>query len=408
MGNYFYHNGHFRTFFRQLIKDGKPVWRDPYDDHNLGVRRISYVVPVYSQGTCIAFLGMSIRMDTLVKMLSEAKIYDTGYAVLFSDEGEIFYHPEYPNGASTTLQDLGLESYAERLKGRDSNTDLFTYYYKGQKKEMAFITLKNQMNLGIVAPDAEIYQERSFTYGRLLFLTILFGIFTSGLAIIAANRIIAPLKEIDAAARRMGKGNYDTFVASQREDEVGELAQNMNQTMVLMKGMFDRLEKQALEDNLTQVKNTRAYQLKVQELDGLIRKDPAQVLPFGVLMVDVNGLKGINDRFGHARGNDVLLRTVKYICDLFKHSPVYRVGGDEFVVILQNEDYANRKAILTQLKPWNRKRNYEDDRPWDQLAFASGFSAYDPENDINFLHVFLRADAAMYENKKKAEGNRVR
>ena len=81
----------------------------------------------------------------------------------------------------------------------------------------------------------------------------------------------------------------------------------------------------------------------------------------------------------YARGNDVLLRTVKYICDLFKHSPVYRVGGDEFVVILQNQDYSNRESILSQLKPWNRKRNFEDDRPWDQLAFASGFSAYDPE-----------------------------
>lgn len=172
--------------------------------------------------------------------------------------------------------------------------------------------------------------------------------------------------------------------------------------------MVDRLENQALEDNLTQVKNTRAYQLKVQELDRLIRKDPAKVPSFGVLMVDVNDLKGVNDRYGHARGNDLLLRTVKYICDLFKHSPVYRVGGDEFVVILQKEDYHNREAILSQLKPWNRKRNYEDDRPWDQLAFASGFSAYDPENDINFLHVFLRADAVMYENKKKAEGNRMR
>ena len=78
------------------------------------------------------------------------------------------------------------------------------------------------------------------------------------------------------------------------------------------------------------------------------------------------------------------------------------------MVILQNQDYSNRESILSQLKPWNRKRNYEDDRPWDQLAFASGFSAYDPENDTNFLHVFLRADAVMYENKKKAEGNRMR
>ena len=155
MGAYFYKNGRFRSYFRHLIAGGTPLWRDPFDDHNFGVRRISYIVPVYSNGTFVAFLGMSIRMDTLVTMMSHARIYDTGYAALFSDDGEIFYHPDYPEGASTTLKDFGLEPYADLLKGRDSNTDLFTYYYKGEKKEMAFITLKNGMNLGIVAPDSK-------------------------------------------------------------------------------------------------------------------------------------------------------------------------------------------------------------------------------------------------------------
>ena len=406
MGAYFYGKGGFLPYFRDLIADGKPVWRNPYDDHNFGVRRISYIVPVYSNGTFVAFLGMSIRMDTLVTMMSHASIYDTGYATLFSDGGEIFYHPDYPEGASTTLKDFGLEPYADLLKGRDSNTDLFTYYYKGEKKEMAFITLKNGMNLGIVAPDSEIYKERKTTYGRLLFLTILFGLFTSGLAIITANRIIAPLKDIDAAAKRMGQGDYDTFIHNNRGDEVGELAQNMNQTMVLMKDMFARLEKQAMEDTLTRVKNNRAYEQMVHELNHRMYQEPKPA--FGVLMVDVNGLKGVNDRFGHEQGNLLLKHTVKTICDLFKHSPVYRVGGDEFVVILQNQDYTNRKALLEQLRPYSRKRDYSLKEPWLQLAFASGFSNYDPETDENYLQVFFRADAAMYLDKKSREGKEMR
>ena len=139
---------------------------------------------------------------------------------------------------------------------------------------MAFITLKNGMNLGVVAPDEEIYRERGYTYGRLLFLTILFGLFTSVLAIITANRIIAPLKDIDAAAKRMGRGDYDTFIHNNRGDEVGELAQNMNQTMVLMKDMFTRLEKQAMEDTLTRVKNNRAYEQMVHELNHRMYQEP--------------------------------------------------------------------------------------------------------------------------------------
>ena len=406
MGAYFYGKGGFLPYFRDLIADGKPVWRNPYDDHNFGVRRISYIVPVYSNGTFVAFLGMSIRMDTLVTMMSHASIYDTGYAALFSDDGEIFYHPDYPDGAPTTLKDFGLEPYAEQLKDRDSGMDLLSHHYRGIKKEMAFITLKNGMTLGIVAPDSEIYEERKTTYGRLLFLTILFGLFTSGLAIITANRIIAPLKDIDAAAKRMGQGDYDTFIHNNRGDEVGELAQNMNQTMVLMKDTFARLEKQAMEDTLTRVKNNRAYEQMVHELNHRMYQEPKPA--FGVLMVDVNDLKWVNDRFGHEQGNLLLKHTVKTICDLFKHSPVYRVGGDEFVVILQNQDYTNRKALLEQLRPYSRKRDYSLKEPWLQLAFASGFSNYDPETDENYLQVFLRADAAMYLDKKSREGKEMR
>lgn len=78
------------------------------------------------------------------------------------------------------------------------------------------------------------------------------------------------------------------------------------------------------------------------------------------------------------------------------------------MVILQNQDYTNRKALLEQLRPYSRKRDYSLKEPWLQLAFASGFSNYDPETDENYLQVFLRADAAMYLDKKSREGKEMR
>ena len=155
------------------------------------------------------------------------------------------------------------------------------------------------MNLGIVAPDSEIYEERKTTYGRLLFLTILFGLFTSGLAIITANRIIAPLKDIDAAAKRMGQGDYDTFIHNNRGTKWVNWPRH-EPDHGTHEGHFARLEKQAMEDTLTRVKNNRAYEQMVHELNHRMYQEPKPA--FGVLMVDVNGLKGVNDRFGHEQG----------------------------------------------------------------------------------------------------------
>lgn len=394
-----------KDWFDQMLTTGKPVWRDPYISPVDGVRKIGYVIPVYCRGQLIGVVGITIRMEKLVEQIKDARIFETGYAILFSDDGELFYHPQQPQGAKTTLKDFGLDDYADILKGRDSNDHLLAYTYQGKPKRLAFITLANSMNLGVVAPEEELYANRTWAMERMAFLMLIFGIITSGLAIILANRIIIPLKAIDEAAKRIGEGNYDILLVNSRDDEVGELASNMNRTMVKMKDMVRKLEDQALEDNLTRVKNTTAYEQEVHKMDERMMQEDIQ---FSVMMIDVNGLKGINDRFGHEKGNELLRTTVKYICDRFKHSPVFRVGGDEFVIVIENEDYEKRYELLLELQTHCHKRNYNLPHPWEQLAFATGMSDYEPTKDTSFQQVFLRADAAMYRNKKAAEGREMR
>jgi diguanylate cyclase (GGDEF)-like protein len=393
------------AWFSKALRTRQPVWREPYISTVDGIRKIGYVVPVYAQGQLVGVVGITLRMEKLIDEIKDAHIYDNGYAILFSDDGETYYHPEQPNGAPTTLADFGLEQYAEVFKGRDSNDQLLYYTYQGEEKAMAFITLRNSMNLGVVAPEKELFAQRTWSMERMAFLMIIFGILTSGLAIILANRIIIPLKAIDEAAKRIGNGDYDTLLVNSRDDEVGELAGNMNRTMVKMKDLVKKLEGQALEDKLTKVKNVTAYEQQEHIMNQHIA---AKDLAFSVLMLDVNGLKGINDRFGHAMGNELLRQTVKHLCDQFKHSPVFRVGGDEFVVIVMNEDYEKRYEALQELETHCHKRDYSLPRPWEQLAFATGMSDFDPKNDTTFQEIFLRADAAMYKAKRSAEGQEMR
>ena len=151
---------------------------------------------------------------------------------------------------------------------------------------------------------------------------------------------------------------------------------------------------QANTDPLTGVKNKLAYVRMEKKLDKCI----AQKLTdgFSVVVTDVNGLKYINDTQGHLAGDDFIKSACAIVCRIFKHSPVYRIGGDEFTVILQNEDYQNREALMEQLRS-----TMEGNRKNGLVTAAVGISDYDKTSDRIVEDVFQRADKAMYEDKSR-------
>lgn len=405
---FFYNSAYWNIWFHKVLSQQKPCWRDPYVSPMDGIRKIAYIVPVYSKGKLIAVMGFSIRMQLLINKIELNKLYDNSYVSLFSDDGKLYYHPDYPTGSlEHDLEDFGLEPYATTLKGRDSNDHLLSYHYKDESRKMAFKTLYNGMNLGVSAPESALYAERTRAMIFISFLIFCFVLIVTIIAVLLANQIIVPLKEIDAAAKRIGEGNYDKPLTIVRNDELGELAKNMNRTMSKMKDMVQQLKTLALEDKLTSVGNSTAYEQQVAEINQrMAARDPH--LAFSVLMIDVNGMKGINDRFGHIMGNELLRQTVHFIRTTYAYSPIFRIGGDEFLVIVTGKDYQNRCTLLKQLLPCNRKRDYQQEKPWEQLAFAVGMSDYCPETDTSYQEIFLRADAAMYQNKKSAEGPSMR
>jgi diguanylate cyclase (GGDEF)-like protein len=140
-----------------------------------------------------------------------------------------------------------------------------------------------------------------------------------------------------------------------------------------------------------------AYEDKENLLQSQINTEPD--LEFALAMFDVNNLKVINDSQGHEAGDAYLVRACRLICDVFKHSPVYRMGGDEFVAVLTGEDYKKRDK---NVKALNKKMSpYTDELPFpeDYVSIACGIAVYDPETDVSVADVIKRADEAMYKDK---------
>ena len=149
----------------------------------------------------------------------------------------------------------------------------------------------------------------------------------------------------------------------------------------------------ANRDALTGVKSKFAFVEAEEELNRGIEEGTA--VPFAVAVCDVNDLKHMNDTRGHAAGDDLIRRASRGICRIFSHSPVYRYGGDEFVIIMRGQDYQNREELLHMLACENEAHTEEGD-----VIVACGASEYVPGQDKRVSDVFSRADAAMYENKK--------
>ena len=149
-------------------------------------------------------------------------------------------------------------------------------------------------------------------------------------------------------------------------------------------------QREANLDALTGVKNRHAYLETEERLDSQIAEH--RVSDFAIVILDVNDLKKINDTAGHKAGDQYLRDACRIICGIFKHSPVFRIGGDEFAAVIQGADYEHIEELIGKMQDHNTKALRTGG-----IVIACGMSKYD--GDAGVALVFERADQNMYDNK---------
>ena len=328
------------------IANGKETWLNPYYNENADLEMISFVIPVFHEGSVIGVVGMDITTELLYENVKSVKVYDTGYAFLMDKEGRFVYHPEMHSSKISDAFNEGHNYLFEKSKISAENHSVERYQWKDTDKRLTTQSLKNGMLFTVCIAEEEIMQSLHLMLLRSVVIILL---------IISVFILV---------------------------------------TVMLTKEII----KLAYTDILTGLGNSTAYREITDNINKQIMS--GEKVEFAVAVIDINDLKKTNDTYGHEFG-DVLIKDAVSVLKKVWRRNAYRIGGDEFVVILTNadRDKIEKDIVLfeTELEAF---RKHNDNRVY-YLQMAVGASIYDAETDEGYADVFRRADSIMYEDKKE-------
>lgn len=332
-------------WFYEPIASGKEIWMNPYYNENIDLELISFVIPVFYDGRTIGVVGMDITTKLLYDNTKSVSVNDTGYAFLMDNAGNFVYHPEMQtNHISTTFNEEHDYLYKKSLLSANNHT-AERYSWKDVEKRLTTQSLKNGMLFTVCITEDEIMHSQRVMVTRsavVITLVILVSILV---------------------------------------------------TVQFVKAIV----KLAYTDSLTGLGNKTAY---VERLEGINKRIiNKEAVDFAVIVTDINDLKKVNDNYGHELG-DMLIQDAAAVLKKVWKKDSYRIGGDEFAVILQNADNDKLEHYKQLFEKEIEASIALNAREKFTLQMAIGMTIYNPEIDAEYIDVFRRADAAMYEDKK--------
>ncbi len=379
------------------VNEGKPLWMEPYYNANINVEMISYVVPIFDGDTLVGVVGIDIDFNEIKETAGDIDIYESSGGVLCSSkDGMVYSNQKNPFG-STLPDDIH-----KIIKEKNSCKNVMSWENGSKSYDYYFCTLNNHMKFLIYAEKDEIFSQGE------LFIHISLGIFfivfviTLIASINIGRKIVKPISDIIEATKKYSQGNWNVRVRCTSNDELQLLTENISIMADKTKHYIRCIQDLAKKDGLTGLRNKNDYIVYIGRLNEEFIDENKK---FAVVVFDVNNLKIVNDHYGHDKGDELLVSASRFICRYFSHSPVFRIGGDEFVAVVNGADYENRNAILEEFQ--SHMRLASEGRDMMTVCVSSGMAEFDKDGST-FDEVFEAADHRMYENKTQLKGNSPR
>lgn len=363
-------------WYYAAVQAGKSVWMEPYYFPGHEEQMISYVLPMYVSGELLGVVGFDMNFQYLVNRINSIDVYERGYAVLLATDKITCYNEQ-----------AFIETHNQHTK--------------------ATVALENGMYLELRADYKDIQKEIHPMLKKIIIAFVIVLIFSIVYTVFVTRRIVQPLKQLTHVAERISTGMNDKDLATipiQSKDEVGTLSRVLVRTYDKIQEYTAYINALAYRDSLTGIKNSTAYAEAVKELNKDINCNNPK---FGVLVADINNLKQTNDKYGHDIGNELIIHTATILTGIFKRSSIFRIGGDEFAVILKDTDYNNYRILLERMDEACSKDYITVCENRIPVSIARGVSLFNSSIDRVYEDVFSKADRAMYLHKEKCKQERI-
>lgn len=370
-----------------------PIWVKPYMNRNINIYMTSYVAPILIDGEFFGVVGVDLYMDALHQVI-DAIDYESGFGFLVSEEdGAVIYQKDHPGGIPAFQFEGELQKYEDAIADSYEETGgVMHYTWNGDAYYLTATRLHNDMILAVLVPESVILEPYTSLWHKLLLIFVVTLLLALLVIWLFFRRFIKPIRQLGEAATHISRGELNVPIAYQADDEIGDLAQGMRNVSREMQEYVNFLHTQAYMDTMTGVGNKTAYQELSRTLDKKISEGLAD---FGIAVFDIIGLKDTNEKIGYEYGDRMIVDCCRILKNIVGADHIYRNGGDEFVVVLENITEESFQEHIRQIRDMVHTLNLGAKSYDTDLNLSAGYSLYDKDTGELTKDVFQRAYQAM-------------
>ena len=294
------------------------------------------------QGDTVAslrgYLGITVDLSNFSRTIAETRVGERGYLFVTDNDGRVLFGNSklsLPNDFSRTAK-----------RALRAKADEFTVVVGETSTGLQVRRLNDNLLLFAAHPDSEMQSLARQSASVVLFGILLAVVVTGGgLVAVLTRHIVQPVQRLGAVAAEIGTGNWEIKTGIDSHDEIGDLARSVENMARNLKQADDRVRFLAYHDSLTGLPNRVMFR---EYLTRALSQAERAGHKLGVLFLDIDGFKRVNDTLGHQTGDLLLKEVARRLTSLLREEDfishgedgllpdgiLARLGGDEFIVLL--------------------------------------------------------------------------
>lgn len=359
------------------------------------------------------YLVISTEIDKIGRKMADSLANHGGYLLLLDDNNEILYSPEDFQSKAATVA----KAILNRGSLSDEEKTVLLVDVDGEQLRVAVRQSVDGLKVVTVIPDSESNAVRTrigIAVAVVTFLAI--ALLSLFFMVLMQTIVLNPISRLQQKIVALGEGRSTTTLDVMRQDELGELANEfqimsvrLSKSMIELQESHAEIEELAYMDGLTKLPNRRRF---LQLFDLALERLQSNDMQAALLFIDLDGFKDVNDTEGHRVGDQLLQlvaeRLTQCVCsssDKQEKSAepemnlVARIGGDEFVVLLNITHGSNEASLMVDKMQKALAIPVQIGSKIRGITCSVGIALY-PNHATDSEGLIVCADTAMYEAKR--------